>query len=87
MIENYEMQCLSILDFTYMNKNFINEFDHEEYKVFDLNKDCMIFNKAYDTIEREKKGAIEVQIHKNISISDCIPMINKYQKWLNSVCL
>jgi hypothetical protein len=82
--ENYGIFDLSIKDFTCIDKKIINEFDQEEYKIFDLNKDCIIFNKPYDAIEREKKGAIEVQIHKNVNIIDCISTINKYIKWLNS---
>ena len=79
MIENYGIANFSIDDFTHRK-----DLELEEYKVFDLNNDCFIFNKLYDLAERKEKGAIEVQVHKNIILSECITTFNKYQKWLNS---
>ena len=72
--------------FEISNTDFILRTDLHNYEknVFDLNKDCEIFNKFYDITEREKKGSIEIQIDKDVIISDCIKNFNKHLKWLNS---
>src|SRR5215510_2753699 len=79
MVENKKMVNFSIED-------FINEegIKLEEYKIYSLNNDCIIFNKLYNATERKEKGSIKLQVNKDLVLSDCLEKFNEYQKWLNT---
>lgn len=73
MTENIEISDFSIDD---LQEN--DNFNFKEKRIFDLKKNCTIFNKSIDYNE------VEIQIHKDVVVSECIPMFNEYLKWLNS---
>jgi len=69
------------------DRNFGDTFDsncdNAKFKVFNINKDkdFIAFNKLYDSKE---KGCVQLLVHESVKISECIPLINKHQTWLNS---
>ena len=50
----------------------------EGYKIYDSNKNSIVFNKLISATE------MEIQIHKTVCLSECVPVINESLKWLNS---
>ena len=74
---SFETSNFHVEDFSDRNFNF------ENYKAFDLNieKKYMAFNQLYNATE---KGAVAIQVHEDVCLSDCIATINKHYGWLNS---
>jgi hypothetical protein len=70
---------LSIDDFV-----LVDNLSSSDMNVYYINRDCFIFNKLYGATDRCEKGAITVQTHKQLRLSEYIQAINEYIKWLNS---
>jgi len=58
------------------------DYDYAKFKAFDISddKDFVAFNKLYDA---KDKGCVSLLLHESINLVDCVPLINKYQIWLN----
>ena len=77
MVNNSGIMYFSIDDLTIdKDHNFTNTI-LEKYKIYNINKDCIIFNKPIIATE------VEIQIHENVDLSECIPIINESLNWLN----
>jgi hypothetical protein len=62
----------------------INDFSEKdiigEYKKYVLNKNCIIFNRLFDN------EPLEIELYKNIEMSEYIAKINSYIYWLGENC-
>jgi hypothetical protein len=62
-------------NFKQIDEGLIEQID---YRMYEINKNCIIFNKSLMAKE------VEVQIGKNVNFSDSIIEINEHLKWLNT---
>jgi hypothetical protein len=62
----------------------INDFTEKEtddnWNNYESNKNCIIFNQTFDN------EPLEISIHKNNKLSDCVEKISEYINWLGTEC-
>jgi hypothetical protein len=60
--------------------DFVEKESNEEWKNYILNKNCIIFGQTFNN------EPLEIEIHKNMDLSQCISEINEYLHWLGGDC-
>jgi hypothetical protein len=82
MTENNTKQIdlLEVKKINFSINNFIEKSADKEYKYYILNNGCIIFGKLFD------KKPINIEVDRDIELSQHIIKINEYIQWLNSGC-